>query len=57
MELTFIGWIFWGSIAAFLLVGFVVQKIFGTKAPKKTGNQTLYEENARNVSNSYMNND
>ena len=57
MELTFIGWIFWGSIAAFLLVGFVVQKIFGTKAPKKTENQTLYEENARNVSNSYMNND
>ncbi|PFG11970.1 hypothetical protein [Bacillus sp. es.036] len=54
--MTLIGWVFWGTIAAFLVVGFLFQKVFGTKAPNRT-NHELAQEEVKSHTSQYVHND
>ncbi|WP_273852975.1 hypothetical protein [Guptibacillus spartinae] len=42
--MTLIGWSFWGTIAAIIVIGFLFQKMFGTKSPIRTKNEVAEEE-------------
>lgn len=54
--MTLIGWVFWGTIATFLAVGFFFQKVFGTKAPNRT-NHELAQEEVKSHTSQYVPND
>ncbi|MCA0173166.1 hypothetical protein [Bacillus sp. RAR_GA_16] len=54
--MTLIGWFFWGTIAAILVIGFLFQKVFGTKSPIRTKNEVAKEE-VKNYTSQYVHND
>lgn len=46
-KLTFIGWIFWGLIASILMIGLIIQKKYGMKAPEETDHQVSSSEHVK----------
>ncbi|WP_226659243.1 hypothetical protein [Pseudalkalibacillus hwajinpoensis] len=54
--MTLIGWFFWGSIFAILMIGFLFQKVFGTKPPIRPTNE-LAEEEVKSHTSQYVHND
>ncbi|WLR58767.1 hypothetical protein [Guptibacillus hwajinpoensis] len=45
--MTFIGWIFWGLIASILMIGLIIQKKYGMKAPEETDHQVSSSEHVK----------
>jgi cytochrome c-type biogenesis protein CcmH/NrfF len=54
--MTLIGWVFWGTIATFLVLGFLLQKVFGTKASNRTNHEQM-EEEVKSFTSQYVHND